>query len=864
MNEEVSRPSRHDPVEDARMARELTRNPRPKPAPSRTKAAPALPARTKFVLYNLAGQAVAHYLVERTDLDDRTAAGAATALAHNIILIDRSGSMRSGLKLLKDTLIKLLTLDEYAQSHLIVSLISYAAKGDVQVHCRRGPIQDVMKPGSGYLKEIRKIQTAAKTCMSQALEAAAALLQPGERTAITLHSDGYADDPSPASEERTLFALCRQLRRHDVLLNTIAYSEDADFLLLSRLASAVSGTCVRAGDIKEVYDALHDTSDLVSGAAVPPLEEPLPAGCAYQVLVSHRGRRLVGSAEGLRVCGLRAGDDAAAYRYRQVTPEEYAAAGDYEAAQSGEPVYALARAELAAGHLNTAKYALASTLDATLTARHARALTNSQLAALAHDLDEAVFRPATVRRHQFRDMVTVSDRLSVLEVCRLLGEHRDRLIVNRGHLHENYRRRGLKRVPGTRDKKGNLVKPWLKTRPLAAGDYAHVQSVDIGHRAAAINLLLTRRVQLVRTEDNTPVGEVAGILLDDLAEYHAYTLVSDGEVNVPELRLKISSPPTFAALKERGVLEGPGKAGYDFRTEYVVRLGDRPLVPLGGVRADLQGVFEELAAIKVLSSLFACCVREEADGYAPAQLEELKKHYVSRNLYVNFPTTTEYRNLDEALASGSVDARVSYRVDIGSRAILNLDKLYSANEFVERAYEAFDRETGASLPGPPTCDLALDGKVRFGHKTLSARTQVTGVDEFMRPLFDDFLGIEYNGSVAAVLARVGADGLRRLLQERRNGGTVGRQEFVDALGPAVARMKEYAERLYRERVCPLVFTIGSTGLLPDEVRAKAETATELRARYPNLQLSAEEQEGTFFEVGDTIISVYAVNEYFSR
>jgi hypothetical protein len=847
------------------MAREITRQPRPRTKTPRAKPTPVPPARTRFTLYNLAGQAVAHYLVERTDLGDRTA-GAAPALAHNIILIDRSGSMRGGIKLLKDTLIKLLTLEEYAQSQLIVSLISYASKGDVNVHFQRVPIQDVMQPGSAYLKEVRQIHTAAKTCMSQALEAAGALLRPGERTAITLHSDGYADDPSPASEERALFAICRQLGRHDVFLNAIAYSEDADFLLLSRLAHAGSGTCARAGDIREVYDALHDTSSLLSGAPAPPLEESLPAGCDYQVFVSRRGRRVVGSAVGLRVCGLRAGDDAALYRYRKVAPEAYEAAKDFEVAQAGEPVYALARTELAEGHLNRAKYALASTHDATLTARHARALTNPQIAALAHDLDEAVFRPASVRRHQFREKVSVSHRLSVLQVCQLLAEHRDQLIVNRRHLQENYTRRGLKRVPGTRDEHGNLVKPWLKTRPLAAGDHAHVLSVDVSHHTAAINLLLTQRVQLVRADDGTPVGEVASILLDDLVEYHAYTLVSDGEVNVPDLRIKIGSPQAFAALKEQGALDRESGAvgAYDFRTEYIVRLADRPLVPLGGVRAELHGVFEELAALKALSSLFACCLKDEADGLAPAQREELKRHYLSPNRYVTFPTTTDYRDLDEALASGSVDARVSHRVDIGNRDILNLDKLYSANEFLQRTYEAFDRDTGERLPGRPTCDLALSESVRFGHKELSARRRVTGADSFMRPLFDDFLGIEYNGSVAAVLARAGADGLRRLLQERRNGGPVGRHELVDALGAAQARIRAYSERLYRERVCPLVFYVGSTGLLPDDLDTKAETAAELRARYPTLQFSAAEQEGTFFEVGDTIISVYAVNEYFSR
>jgi Mg-chelatase subunit ChlD len=848
------------------MPRELTRQPRARGKTTRTKAAPPAPARTRFTLSNFAGQPVAHYLVDRADLQPAAGAAGAPAVAHSIIIIDRSGSMRSGIKVLKDTLIKLLTLEEYARSQLLVSLISYASQGDVQVHFRRVPIAEVMRPGSGYLKEIRKIHTAERTCMSQALTTAASLIEPGERTALTLHSDGYADDPSPAAEERSLLAACRQLRGRDVFLNTIAYSGDADFLLLARMANTLSGSCVRAGDIREVYDALHDTSSVLSGATAPPLEAALPAGCDYQVFVSHSGRRVVGAAGPLRVCGLRAGDDALAYRYRRVSPADYDAAGDRPVVQTGEAVYAFARAQLAEGHLNTAKYALASTLDATLTDRHARALTNPQLAALAQDLDEAVFHPGLARRHKVRDRVVVSDRLSVLEVTRLLAEFRDSLIVNRRYLQEHYTRRGIKRVPGHRDAEGNLVKPSLKTKPVGSSDYARVRSLDINQNAAVINLLLTQRVQLVRADDGAPVGEAAGVLLDDLTEYNNYTLVSDGEVTVPELRLKVSTPQAFAFLTERGALEheGRGAPKYDFHRDYTVRLADRPLVPYGSSATEIDGVFEELAAVHVLTSLFGCCLKEEADGYAPEQVEELKRHYLSRNLYVNFPTTTEYRDLQEALAAGTVDARVSYRVEVGNREVLNLDKLYSANEFLDRTYEAFNRETGERVPGRPTCDLALDEDVRFGHKAPSPRTHVTGVDEFMRRLFDDFLGVEYNGSVAAVLGKVGADSLRRLLQERRNGGQVGRQEMVDALGSAPQRLRGYAERLYREKVCPLVFYVGSTGLLPDELHAKAETAEELAAKYPNLQLSAKEREGTFFEVGYAIVSVYAVNVYFSR
>jgi hypothetical protein len=837
-----------------------------------------VPAKTRFILYDLAGRERARYLVDCVPLEGSKCPPPEKPVAHGIVIIDRSGSMGRDLKALKEILVKLFTLDENSRTNLLLTLLSYASRGDLTVHFQRVAIQDVMKAGSAPLREVRKMKAGARTCMSQALMLAGSLARAGETTAITLHSDGYANDPSPASEERALDALLRQLRDLDLFVNTVAYSDRADFRLLSRIASALSGTCVRAGDLRQVYDALYHTTRALAASGGTPCVEELASGYAYQVLVSHKARKVIGSAGRLRVCGLAPGEDGVIYRYREVSPAEFDQAGDYVPAQTSEPVYAFARAKLAEGSLNAAKFALASTFDATLAGRDARALTNGEVARLADDLDEALFNPAELKRHDIHVAVPVNNRLPVLEVVRLLGEHRDHVIVNRRLLEEHYARRGLKRIPGSRDAEGKLVKPWLKTVPLGGGDYARIASIDINHTSPTINLLLSQRVQLVNPAEGKPVTEVAGVLLDELAEYRAYTLASDGEVNVPELRVKIGSPQAFAALKEKGVLEaGPARQrrsgngrveghaapAYDFHTEHTIHLDDRPLVPMDGTVPGLHGVFEQLAEDRAVSSILAACLHEEIGPYAPEQLEELRGHYLSKNLNVDFPTTTEYSDLQEALAAGKVDSRVGYQIEIGSRTILNLGKLPSANEFLERMYEAFDRETGRPLEGRPTCDLSLDPRLGFRHKGLSARTQVTPVDEFMRRLFDDYLGIEYTGCVAAVLARAGTGGLRRLLQEKRNGGTIGRGELVEAMTAAAAQLREHAERLYREKVCPLVFYVGSTGLLPDEIEARAETAEELAARYPHLQCSRDEQEGTYFEVGDTILGVYPREVYFT-
>src|SRR5262249_21753945 len=163
----------------------------------------------------------------------------------------------------------------------------------------------------------------------------------------------------------------------------------------------------------------------------------------------------------------------------------------------------------------------------------------------------------------------------------------------------------------------------------------------------------------------------------------------------------------------------------------------------------------------------------------PEQLEELKRHYLSRSLFVNFPTTTEYTDLKQALSEGSVDARVSYKIDIGSRAILNLGKLHSANKFLDRMYEV--RDANGQKIDRPTAEDLLDEDVRVRHKVLSARTKVTKVDELMKRLFDDFLAIPASGAAVRVLERVGAKALAETVKQRARGKAPARDAYVKAL-----------------------------------------------------------------------------------
>ncbi|TAG59956.1 MAG: VWA domain-containing protein [Oscillatoriales cyanobacterium] len=818
--------------------------------------------RTKFTLYNFAGNEKAFYLVDRLNLERTPGDIPEKSVAHSIIIIDRSGSMYSDLKPLKETLVKLLTLDEYNNYQLIVSLISYADNGDVICHFQRIPIQEVTKIDSQYIKQIKNIQTAGCTCISQSMQLAKSLVKAGEVTAINLHTDGYANDPSPNAEAAKLAEICNELKDMDVFANTISYAS-ADFKLLSKIANTLSGNCIRAGEVKMVYDALYDSTKLLGDSVAPPLEEPLIKEYDYQVFVSKTGKKISGSSSTLKICGLKADDAGLFYKYQQVTKDEYDKL-EVPVAQTDESVFAFAKANLADGNLNTAKYALASTFDATLTEKHAKALTNAQLAEFTEDLERAVFAPDVLQNHEIGDRVKVSDKISLLELIEILEENSNSIIINLKHLQENYQRKGLKRVEGKRDENGNLVKPWLKTEFLDGGEYVRMGSFAINQNTATINMLITRKVKLVKVEDGSAIAEVAGILVTDLNTFNNYTIVSDGEVNIKSLRTKISSKAVFDLLKKCGILQQDGSpAGdFDFHSEYDINLDSLPLVPFDGRYGSLDGVFEELANIKILSSILSAHLKEASESYTAQQLEELKQHYLSKSLYLNFPTTTEYTELKSAIANGTVDSRVSYKIDIGSKNILNFGKLHSANKFLDRLYEVYHKNTGEKL-AKPTFHITLDEPVVFAHKTVSSRTKITKVDDLMKQIFDDFLGLENNGIVSATFAKVGADSLLRLLQAKWQEEDVKRDEFVAALTRANEQLETYAEKVYAEKVSPLVFYIGSTGLIPDEMEAKAATAEEINAKYGNLQFSKDEQEGMFFEVGDCIISVYAKNEYFT-
>ncbi|MFN6477085.1 hypothetical protein [Nostoc sp. DedQUE07] len=452
------------------------------------------------------------------------------------------------------------------------------------------------------------------------------------------------------------------------------------------------------------------------------------------------------------------------------------------------------------------------------------------------------------------------NKISLVELIQIFGQYCNNIIINIKHLQEHYQRTGIKRIRGIRNENGELLQPWLTTEYIDNAEYVDMGEFQFSRNAATINMLIKRRVKLAKFEDQTPTIEVAGLLVNDLNAFNNYTIVSDGKINVKSLQVKISSKKVFDLLKQKGILDAEE---FDFRAEYTIQLDNLPLVAANSSYSSIDGLFNELAEIKVLNSIMCAHLKNESDVFIETQLDEFKKHYLSKNTYINFPTTNEYTDISEALANGTIDSKLSYKIDIGSQDILNLSKLPSANKFLNRMYRLYDKETGEIII-KPSFEIVFNENLAIRHSLLSSRTKITKADELMKPIFDDFLGLEQNGIVEGILKKVGADSLAQLLEDKQTGTQIGKEEMVAALTVANKKLEQYAENIYQDKISPLVFYIGCTGLLPDKMKAKAITADEAAAKYPNLQFSKNEQEGSFFAVADSIISIYTKTEYYSK
>lgn len=811
--------------------------------------------KSKFTLYSMSGKPLSYQIVKPTVVEAVSDGNSeAYTASHHIMVIDRSGSMWYDIDDLKSMILKVLTLSEYESSGQLISLISYSSSGSCTLHFERSRVSDIMKTGSVEQNAVKTIRAGGLTCGSQAMRMAQSLVRSDELTGITLHSDGYFNDRSPSAEHRETEAICNELSQGSVFVNTVSYSDYSDFQFLNKIANMVNGKCVKANDVRAVYDALSDTANTLANNSSPAITYELD-GADYQVFFSRSQEKIYGSDEDLTVVGMGEDDDGVIFRYYEVDKSAYDAYNEDD--EHGRAfILSYARSQLAEGNLSKAKYALFSFGCTTLTWEHYRALTNNDLARFAEGMEDILFGKDT-RAHLWQtEPKPLSSGITVVEACSILEREREHILFDFEDLKENYTRRGLKKVAGKRNEDGGINPPWLEVEMTDTDKWVQMGTFDVNKSSATINLLVVRPCRLVKIESKEPISTVAGIKVNDLSSFNNYTVVGDGEVTVPHLSIRVSSEDSYIRLCRAGVIkEDP--AGFDYTAPHQVTFKDMPVIDFefdemnaGSINDDYKNILYTKTLLKALDSM----TKESSSEYTSEQIDELKRHYLSKQLYINFPMTNEYSDLQTALDNGTVDTSVRYKVTIGNTDIVNDSKLKSANAFLDRMYEAYNVETGEKISGKAKMDTYLDNAVGYREKQLSARTKVTASDLLQKQVFDEILGIDNSGDKVENILYL--SGVNKSWSDIVSGGP-------KAIIEAKSTINKYLESLYSQNLVPLSFYIGATGLIPDCFNAKVETADEILKRLPDLALTKAEKEGSFFQIGDVIITVYAENVHVS-
>lgn len=808
---------------------------------------------SKFTTRSFSGKIRRHFTVEPVQFSTDTKP--AKAPSHLILCIDRSGSRYSDIASMRSTLEKILTLQEFNDPSLRVSLITTSSKGDVTLHFRSVSITDVMAPGSKYIQAVRSIQASCMTCLSQALALAETLVDDSEVTGILFDTDGFANDSSPSAEARDIDKAIAACQKHPRLfVNTIAYGGWCDYNLMSRIANSLSGVCVQARDIRQVYEALHKTTTLLAGTLAPAVEIP-KGNASFVTFVSKSAGKVLGSDSSLQVQGLSPTDDKAGYRYTEVNESVYNSTpvGVCGETESTEPVFAYARAQLARGNLNEAKYALVSTRQGEMLREHAKALVNHEVQAFAAALEGQIFQPSTYTPTSDYGLAKGPSVLSILDTLNTID--RKSLEVNYTDLMNGYKRRGVRRVEGVRKEDGTLETPTIESRVRGTDGWVPFGGVEINRNTASVNLLVSRPLDLFARGGNLRIASVAGIPLDNLKSFNNVTIVGDGVLCKDALTLRITNDKgAYRSLSDLGVVTGDYVSGQPFRID----LSKYPLVDFDQeYTAPTPDEFRHLAALSVLDKILSGMTKGETTTFTSEQVADLKTHYLTPSLNFSPPTTTEYTDLQVALATGKVDIRLSYKIDVGVPGLTSISKLKSGNEYLQRRFTA---TLDGKAVDKPTLDLIPNPKVVWGLKKLTAATKMDEVDEVSFPIYEGILGFGDGKAVKSLFASISMKSDEFLATLR--GGD--KEAIVSEVARAKALLDSATDATYG-KIRPLVFYIGSAGSVPDSLGVRSFSADDFAVAYPTAKLSKiEKEEGTFFVTpSGVVLTVYIKGEYFS-
>jgi hypothetical protein len=784
----------------------------------------------KFILRDFQGNPVSHWFVRRVNTPQPKIE---KTVGHHIIIVDRSGSMWGVMDDTKQMVEKVMTVAEFHDANLLLSLLSYSSAGDLTVHFSRIPVQEVNKPNSNYIQELRQIQASCLTCASQALEEAEKLIGT-ETTAVSLHTDGWFNDRSPAEEKKRIEKIRKTWTdKPNVFVNTIAYGSYSDFNYLAKIANSMSGASVLAQDVKSVYSALHDTTSLLAGRTMPAIPLGLD-GADWQVALNLSQKKVNGAATDLTIRGMGENDDLRVYRFSQVVEGTYARASTPDCDRNAEGLQVLAafaRTKLAEGRINEAKYALTTMRLPEVLKKHYNALSSNKLAAFAQDLD-GLMTTTDFAAFQRTDTYGFDLKNDLKGLFNYLAKNTDGFAVHMPSLLATYQRRGIARLEGKFDDNGVFVPndiSLVEDTTFEEDPLVQVTSFSANTAEATINMTTARPAVLMKNGKKVP--RVAGRKLD-LSLMRSYTLVGDGEVLVDQFPIVVSDVTVLNRLISDGFIP----ADTQLNETVSIALPEFPVVPMAqsALPAPTSNDLQNYAKLLVQAKLYAAILPAEAKGvqeWTPEQVEELRMYNLTPNLSFSAPTTNHYTDKNKAASEGLIDSYTKYTVSLGNNLATDLrSSLWSANEYLARRFtiKLPDSTVEVDKEGfvkKPKFDMLRLPDVEIGIKTLSARTKLTPLDHFVYPIFNDFL-------------------MKQL-------PTLTIEEAKEKLELTEAQIHAY-EKYFSD----FSMVLGSTGLVPDDWQAEIIPADNLVERHPDIDMPKGHKEGTFFGVNDIYIGVH--------
>lgn len=743
-------------------------------------------------------------------------------VSHHVIVIDRSGSMYSDIDPLKKALEQALAVEASTNGNVLTTLISFSSQGDVTLHWAKKTVSEVFELKNPYLNILRSIRATYLTGMSQALELALKNVDAKQTTAITLFTDGYANDPSAYQEVKNLDAFVAKAKGFPALfLNCIGYRDWCDWPRLNQMSNTLSGKTVKAKSFKDVLDAMTDTQKLLSGSVCP----TVTVTSTGIVVAINRTLGQVNAAEGeLSLRGVNPEDDLRIFQVREADdpPRGAKAVPKEEAYLYG----ALALAYMSLSDMRTAKELLFASGNKTLWSEHQTAATPSSIAEMINDLNDWVrvgVNDAYTMGKNTKPKFSIFDLASVLDS---LPENSVGLAAD--EFYQGYRRRSVKAIPGTRGEDGAIIPPNAFLKPSGR---TYIRGVAFNSNDASVQLETVAPATLYDSQGNE-VKEVAYVPLRDLKEYRTFTLVSSGELNVERVPLEVYSKEAWSKLTPfltpaEAKAFKPGKKVRIPIKKFKMEAEQVPTV------LQLQNVvrnrLEMEAELKLLSGLASGDeVKAEASPFTPEQLTELKKFHLSAKLYFTPPSTVPYLDKKEAVAKGEIDSYTAYKVNFSTLSVSKSD-FRSGNEFLRRRYVVKDKNK--TEVEKPTLDGYLRGDT-YEVKPPNPKSKDTEADAMMARIFD-----------AVLLGGVRLD--------------------AKQIHARLVAMKAGARNL-DDDLRPLVMQIGCTGLLPRELE-KGMTRYEPEAYEQKfgVKLGKNEKEGIYYVSGDLVISITPETKWYS-